>query len=58
MLHGIELRKHIMKIKEEEKLTFEETAKRFGVSIRSLFRWQRRIEPNLKRHIAEPQKMA
>ena len=50
MLHGIALKKHIMKIKEEEKLTFEETAKRFGVSIRSLFRWQRHIEPNLKRH--------
>lgn len=50
MLHDMALRKHIMKIKEEEQLTFEETAKRFGVSMRSLFRWQRRIEPNLKRH--------
>ena len=28
MLHGIELRKHIMKIKEEEKLTFEETGRK------------------------------
>lgn len=52
MLHGIALRKHIMKIKAEENLTFEETAKRFGVSTRSLFRWQQRIEPKLKRNKA------
>ena len=56
MRHGLELRKHIMKIKEEENLTFEETAKRFGVSIRSLFRWQQRIEPKLK-HNKPPTKI-
>jgi transposase len=39
-----------MKLKEEEDLTFEATSRRFGIGIRTLFRWQRRIKPVMKRN--------
>ena len=46
MTYSLEHRQHIFKIKKKENLTFEETSKRFGVSIRSLFRWEKRLEPS------------
>ncbi|MFT4202552.1 MAG: IS630 transposase-related protein [Chitinophagaceae bacterium] len=49
MSYPIAFRKQAFKIKAQEKLTFEETAERFGVPIRTLFRWQKRIEPKAKR---------
>jgi len=39
-----------MKLKEKENLTFEATSRRFGVGIRTLFRWQLRMEPKMKRN--------
>ena len=45
MAYSHELREHIFKVKDDEGLTFEETSSRFHISIRSLFRWQQRIEP-------------
>lgn len=50
MSYSLDFRKHVMKIKKEKKLTFEKTSKRFGIGIRSLFRWQREIEPKLNRN--------
>jgi len=38
-----------MKLKERENLTFEATSRRFGVGIRTLFRWQLRMEPKMQR---------
>jgi transposase len=49
MTYSLDFRKRVMEIKEEKNLTFEKTAERFGVCIRTLFRWQKRIEPKLKR---------
>ena len=46
MTYSLEHRRHIFKIKKKEGLTFEETSKRFGISIRSLFRWEKRLEPS------------
>ena len=45
MAYSHELREHLFKVKDDEGLTFEETSSRFHRSIRSLFRWQQRIEP-------------
>ena len=49
MCYSIDFRKQVFKIKERESLTFQETSDRFGVPIRTLFRWQERIEPKIKR---------
>lgn len=50
MSYSLDFRKRVMKVKEEKHLTFEKTCKRFDVGIRSLFRWQRDIEPKLTRN--------
>lgn len=49
MCYSIDFRKQVFKIKERKSLTFQETSDRFGVPIRTLFRWQERIEPKIKR---------
>ena len=48
----MDFRRRIFKIKEERGLTFEKASDRFGVNIRTLFRWQRNIE--LKRTRDKP----
>ena len=50
MSYSLDFRKQVFKLKEQEKLTFEEAGERFGVPIRTLFRWQQRIEPKTKRN--------
>jgi len=50
MSYSIDFRKQVFKIKEQEKLTFQETNDRFGVPMRTLFRWEQRIEPKTKRN--------
>ena len=40
MTYETSFRKHVFKIKEKEKLTYEQTSKRFGINIRTLFRWK------------------
>ena len=50
MGYSIDFRRQVFKIKEKEKLTFQEVSDRFGVPIRTLFRWQNRIEPKTKRN--------
>jgi len=49
MGYSLDFRKQVFKIKEQENLTFKEASERFGVNIRSLFRWQKCLEPKLKR---------
>lgn len=46
MTYPIEFRRHVLSIREEEGLTFEETSQRFGVGRASLTRWVKRLEPN------------
>lgn len=50
MSYSIDFRKHVFKIKNSETLTFQETSERFGVPIRTLFRWQKNLEPKTKRN--------
>ena len=44
MAYETSFRKHVLKIKEKEKLTYEQTSERFGINIRTLFRWRHKPE--------------
>jgi hypothetical protein len=39
-----------MKMKEKSNLTFQKTSEKFNTGMRTLFRWQREIEPKLTRN--------
>lgn len=45
MTYSLDFRKKILSIRSKEKLSFSQTAKRFGVSVNSLFLWSKKIEP-------------
>ncbi len=45
MSYSLDFRKRVLQLKEEKGMTFEETSQYFGIGIRTLFRWQRKIEP-------------
>jgi len=49
MGYSLDFRKQVFKIKERENLSFQEASDRFGINIRTLFRWQKNIEPKLTR---------
>ena len=49
-MYSPDFRKRVFEIKAKENLTFQETSKRFGIAIRTLFLWQERIEPCLTRN--------
>ena len=50
MAYSLDFRKKVLQIKEDENLTFGKTSERFGVGMRTLFRWQNRIEPKMTRN--------
>lgn len=50
MAYSLDFRQQVFKTKQKEGLTFEEVSERFGVPMRTLFRWQKRIEPKTKRN--------
>ena len=50
MAYSLDFRTQVFKVKQKEKLTFQEVSDRFGVPIRTLFRWQKRIIPKTKRN--------
>jgi transposase len=49
-MYSLDFRQRVLSIKEKEDLTFAETSKRFGVSMRTLFAWQKRIKPKTTRN--------
>lgn len=49
MTYSLDFRKKALSIRAKEGLTFEETAKRFGVAIASLVRWTNKLEPQRNR---------
>ena len=49
-MYSIDFRKRVFEIKTKEELTFQQVSKRFGVGMRTLFAWQKRIEPCLTRN--------
>lgn len=50
MSYSIDFRKQVFKIKQQDKLTFEQTSERFGIPMRTLFRWQKQIGPKTTRN--------
>lgn len=49
MAYSLDFRQRVFKIKKKEGLTFQELSDRFEIPIRTLFRWQKRMEPKVKR---------
>ena len=49
-MYSLDFRKRVFAIKEEENLTFNQTSKRFGVGIRTLFAWKKNIKPKTTRN--------
>lgn len=45
MTYSRDFRKKVLSIRAKEGLTFVQTAKRFGVSVNSIFLWSKRLEP-------------
>lgn len=50
MAYSLDFRRQVFKLKQKEELTFQELSDRFDIPIRTLFRWQKRIEPKVKRN--------
>lgn len=50
MSYSLDFRKRVFKLKAKKGLTFEETSQHFGIGIRTLFRWEKKIEPCLTRN--------
>ena len=49
MSYDIKFRRHVLKIRDREDLSFEETGKRFGVSKQTVYNWTKRLEEKKKR---------
>ena len=49
MAYSLDLRQRVFFVKEKRGLTFKETSEIFSVDIRTLFRWQKRIDPKMTR---------
>jgi transposase len=45
MTYSIDFRQKVLKIREQENLSMAQASKRFGVGIRSILRWSKKIEP-------------
>jgi transposase len=50
MTYSLDFRKKVMQIKESQSLTFQAASDRFGIGIRTLFRWANKIEPETTRN--------
>ena len=55
MAYPIEVRRHILAVREKEKLTYEQTSARFDVGVATLVRWTHSIER--KRPEGRPRKI-
>ncbi len=50
MTYPLKFRQKVFATKKKFKLTFEQTSERFDIPIRTLFRWQKKIQPCLRRN--------
>jgi transposase len=50
MMYSLDYRQRMMKVKAREGLTDLETRQRFGVGMRTLFKWNKKIEPQRQRN--------
>jgi transposase len=49
MTYSLDFRQHVLRVKQEKKLSFAGTAQRFKIGKNSLFLWSKQIKPKLKR---------
>ena len=49
-MYSICFRKQVLSIRDKEKLSINEVAKRFGIASRSVVSWLQRLEPKTKRN--------
>ena len=47
MTYSLDFRTKVFRIKEKKGLTFEQVRDQFDISIRILFRWQKKLEPTM-----------
>ena len=45
MTYSLDFRKKVLSIRSREKLSFAQAARRFGISVNSIFLWSKRLEP-------------
>lgn len=45
MTYSVDFRKKVLLIRSKERLSFAQVAKRFGVSVNSVFLWSKKLEP-------------
>ena len=50
MTYSLDFRQQVLKLKENQGLTFEQISEHFHLGITTLFRWKRNLEPCLSRH--------
>jgi transposase len=50
MSYPLRLREHVMEVKKEEELTYQQAASRFKIGVASIIRWAKRIEPQKTRN--------
>ena len=50
MTYPLQFRQKVFATKKKFKLTFEQTSERFDLPIRTLFRWQQKIDPCITRN--------
>ena len=50
MTDPLKFRQKVFEVKKKHRLTYEQTSERFDVSIRTLFRWEQRLEPKTTRN--------
>ena len=50
MTYPLKFRQQVFAVKDKYKLTYEQASERFDISIRTLFRWQNKLEPCLTRN--------
>jgi transposase len=50
MCYSLDFRKRVFAVQKKEELTFSQTSERFHIPMRTLFRWQRRLEPKTTRN--------
>lgn len=50
MTYSLDFRRHVLKVKAEEGLSFSATSERFKIGKNTLFLWSKHITPQLKRN--------
>ena len=50
MTYSLDFRKKVLDIRSKEKLSFAKVARRFGVSVNSVFLWSKKIEPKFTKN--------